>query len=154
MARELFRVGGFGYAAEDDFVNAVASGYHSRGRLDAIRQIGGDTADLHEGTDGYWFGVPFDFTLDFEGKDHMVQMDETVELGLGYYLRFGVRYGNSHNGFTAFRSPVWVIGLCGGIVNNNTIPRICELIAAKVKQIENVQDQYFDLADELPAYCG
>ena len=154
MARELFRVGGFGYAAEDDFVNAVAAGYKRQGRMDAIRQIGGDAADLYEGTDGYWFGVPFDFTLSFGEKDHTVPIDDTVELGLGYYLRFGVRTGNSHNGYTAFSSPVWVIGLCGGVVDRNTLPRICELIAAKVEQIENVQDQYFDLVEELPAYCG
>ena len=65
-------------------------------------------ADYLAGTDAVIWGIPVDFTTDAL-KDNTVWSDQTVRLLNGVEVRFGVRTGNSHNGYTEFDRPTLVL---------------------------------------------
>lgn len=66
------------------------------------------TADYLAGTDAIIWGIPVDFTTDAL-KDNTVWSDRAVTLLNGVEVRFGVRTGNSHNGYTEFDTPTLVL---------------------------------------------
>ena len=104
-------------------------------------------ADKFAGTDAYMWGVPCDFTYNFSGKDHTVALPEDIDLFCGTKVRFGVRTGNSHKGFTKFERPVLVIGIDGADDSfiGSWLVNIVEAFGKKLQDIINLgQDQYWD----------
>ena len=75
-----------------------------------FKSFSGTTRDEFEGVDVEIYKVGVDFTFNFSGKDHMEKLPGIV---YGRYVdfKFGVRTGNSHKGYTKFKTPVLVIGI-------------------------------------------
>lgn len=106
--------------------------------------------DLFDGTDIFIYGIPCDFTYNFAGKDHMEILPEGLELAPGIEVRFGVRTGNSHNGYTQFKTPVLVIGFEGvdDEIIRNWMEKIVDRFVGKIHDIIEVgQSQYWDWVD-------
>ena len=106
--------------------------------------------DLYEGTDLYVLGVRVDFTTAFESKDHMVEIPETMNLGLST-IRFGVRTGNDYHDFD---EPVLVVCIDAG--NNHMLKYMYQNILDEFKQnvrriFEKGMDLYWDCVDNLVA---
>lgn len=70
----------------------------------------GDELDRKEGCDLELNGVRIDFTHNFSHKDNMHTLHKEFETPYGN-IRIGVRFGNSHNGYTGFAKPVLVVGM-------------------------------------------
>lgn len=106
--------------------------------------------DKFQGTDLFIWGIPCDFTYDIMGKDNMDLLDEEVRLLSDCTLKFGVRTGNSHNGYTPFETPVLVIGVQA---SDWYIGRYATKIALAFKKrlhdiIDVAQSAYWDWCDE------
>lgn len=107
--------------------------------------------DKNHGTDMYVYGVPCDITCDIMDKDHTVILSQRYELSFsGIKICFGVRTGNSHNGYTRFDTPVLVIGFEG--LTFETMrewkERIISVFVQKLDEIIDVgQSQYWDWMD-------
>ena len=99
---------GFGFELEDELVNVF---YEILG--DDIDVVTGSEMDKCSGTDLFIYKVPVDLTANLYGKDHTHFFDAAVELFGGVTARFGIRFGNRHDGGHDFETPVLVIGLCG-----------------------------------------
>lgn len=69
--------------------------------------------DKFLGIDGRLNGLPVDLTCHITGKDHMEKLSGSIWLdkSYGFCVNYGIRVGNSHDGFTPFEEPVLVIGL-------------------------------------------
>ena len=74
--------------------------------------------DRENGTDFFVWGVPVDFTLTIDTKDHCIISPTVMKVG-GHDVRFGIRTGNNYkgdcpkNGYHEFPEPVLVIGVSG-----------------------------------------
>lgn len=138
---------GLGIELEDELVCTCSEWFKKKGDPKGFVCTSGTAADKFAGTDAYMWGVPCDFTYNFSGKDHTVALPEDIDLFCGTKVRFGVRTGNSHHGFTKFKRPVLVIGIDGAddAFLGSWLVNIVEAFGKKLQDIINLgQDQYWD----------
>ena len=113
----------------------------------------GTDRDKFEGVDVEIYGVGIDFTYFFSGKDHM---EVLPGLFSGRYtdIKFGVRTGNSHHGYTKFKTPVLVIGIDAetSYVRNWMANIIDDFEKNFEKIIDMAQDAYWSWMDLHPEY--
>jgi hypothetical protein len=137
-----------GVEFEQELCEVCRETFHNMGDVKGFQSVNGTKADLEQGTDCYIWGVPVDFTYNFEGKDHTEELPESI-ITREATFRFGVRTGNSHNGYTQFDTPVLVIG----IDETDSFVRmflgnIVEAFKNKLMDIINLgQDQYWEYLD-------
>lgn len=121
-------------------------------RRDFVIESGTDR-DKFEGVDVEIYGVGIDFTYFFSGKDHM---EVLPGLFSGRYtdIKFGVRTGNSHHGYTKFKTPVLVIGIDAetSYVRNWMANIIDDFEKNFEKIIDMAQDAYWGWMDLHPEY--
>jgi len=94
---------------EDAFVEECISSY--RGDFTITT---GTELDKCQGTDGILYGIPVDFTMHYNGKDHMTDLDSETSIFVRKQeikIQYGIRYGNSYKGFSKFKKPVLVVGV-------------------------------------------
>ena len=120
----------------------------------AVETLSGSEMDLYEGSDLKIWGVPVDLTFAFSAKDNMTVISQTVELECST-VKFGVRFGNTHKGFTKFTTPVLVIG-----VDEDTrfikmyLERLAESFRRHLNRILEVGfDSYWDTLDNMELAC-
>ena len=131
---------------EADFIEVCRKLYPE----DAVPTYGTDI-DYQEGTDMVLFKLPVDFTCNFAGKDHMQVLPNTVFIQrYGVDVKFGVRYGNSHNGYHEFKRPVLVIGIDYiPIEIRKDLDPLFEIISSKLDKIIDMgMDQYFEVVPD------
>lgn len=116
---------------------------------DCIR-LSGSYEDRAEGTDATIYGLPCDITVNFYGKDHMEELPAVVPLDFAT-VRFGVRTGNSHNGFTPFENPVLVIGIDGFDIKQYKWYILNEFKKRIDEILEIGQDEYWNYIDAVEA---
>ena len=140
---------GLGIELEESLTGAVVSHFMAMDDNGAVQYTGGTRLDIEQGTDLVIWGIPTDFTCNFAGKDHMEILPETVDIFGGVKVRFGVRTGNSHRGFTRFKTPVLVIGIDAVESFLGTwMENIVQAFAGKLDEIiETGQSQYWDWCD-------
>ncbi len=111
-------------------------------------------ADTEEGTDFELYGIPCDVTTNFWGKSFMDILPEsymlTLRQGVSIEVKFGVRKGNSHKGFTAFKKPVLVVGF---MLDNSTFRTWQDVLENAIKKyasdmMEFGQSLFWDWCDE------
>ncbi len=89
---------------------------------ESLKNTTGGSIDTDQGTDIIWDKghekIRLDLTISFNKKDNMPFIFESdIEVAPGHKLKFGIRHGNRHNGYTEFKSkqgdtqPVVVIGI-------------------------------------------
>lgn len=95
------------------------------------------------------WGVPVDLTCNLAGKDYTEILPETVDIFGGIKVRFGVRTGNSHKGFSRFENPVLIIGIDASESFLGTwMENIVQAFGDKLEEIiETGQSQYWDWCD-------
>ena len=110
-----------------------------------------DEQDALQGTDGFLWGMPFDLTCNFENKDHMVRLEERVNLVNGADVIFGIRTGNSHK---EFETPVLVIGISTPSITsigawwNNLMDAFLQKIDAICDKAQDLYWAYIDRMEE------
>ncbi len=109
----------------------------------------GTIRDKYAGVDAVIYGIPVDFTFNFHGKDHMDDLGITIG-----DFSLGIRYGNSHNGFTRFEEPVLVIGIdADNYYVRNFMHSIVDGFKASIHAIiEEGSSAYLDWMDARPEY--
>ncbi len=118
-----------------------------------FQSVHGTARDKYEGVDAIIYGIPVDFTTNFSNKDHMDKLDLQFS-GRYTSIKLGVRYGNSHHGFTRFKEPVLVIGVDE---DNSFVRGYMANIIDDFKRclkviIEEGSSAYFDWCDASPIY--
>ena len=135
---------------EDELSSACANYFKAIGEENSIEYTTGTSSDILQGTDIKIWGVPCDFTCNIENKDHTDVLPISVPLLSGVVVKFGVRYGNSHHGFTRFDEPVLVIGIAGADERflGTWMTNIVDSFSKKLSEIiETGQSQYWDWCD-------
>lgn len=94
---------------EAEFIDAMVLACEDEG---VVQSCLGTELDRTQGTDCFIYKVPCDVTLNYEGKNNMRRLHMTYPLNENWTLKFGIRFGNNHDGFTQFLKPVLVIGVC------------------------------------------
>ena len=105
--------------------------------------------DMYKGQDAEIYGIPTDITVNFSGKDNMTKLPRNYPMSLTT-VRYGVRTGNRHNGFTKFKKPVLVIGIDAGSFQffKTWRAQILDELKKHIKEIIDVgQDQYWEWLD-------
>ena len=96
---------------EDNMIGAIKTRLRNKNQLDRLIVHSDDDLDRFQGTDFEIDGVRVDATCAFSHKDHMANTNfEPLYTPYGN-LKFGIRTGNSHNGYTKFEKPVVVVGM-------------------------------------------
>ena len=101
--------------------------------------------DLFMGTDGFWYGIPVDFTFAFDVKSNMVKKAQVP--GTDIYV--GIRIGN---GVKSFDTPVAVIGHNAEpfFLKDWVLPSLEFNIRKHADMLANViADTYWDYCDSL-----
>ena len=117
---------GLGIELEDELVCTCSEWFKKKGDPKGFVCTSGTAADKFAGT---------------------VALPEDIDLFCGTKVRFGVRTGNSHKGFTKFERPVLVIGIDGADDSfiGSWLVNIVEAFGKKLQDIINLgQDQYWD----------
>lgn len=138
---------GLGIELEDELVCTCSDWFKAKGDPKGFVCTSGTAADKFAGTDAYMWGVPCDFTCNFTGKDHTEELPQSIDLFCGTKVRFGVRTGNSHKGYTKFEKPVLVIGIDGADEHflGSWLTNIVETFGKQLQRIIDLgQDQYWD----------
>lgn len=146
----LSRYEGLGKELESELLEALYEHFRDKGDRNVVRITSGTDADLNGGTDALIWGVPCDITYNYLGKDHMEQLPKTFDLFAGTTVRFGVRTGNSHNGYTPFADPVLVIGIDGAddrMISTWMVNIVSAFKNAAETILDLGQSQYWDWMD-------
>ncbi|MCL1839652.1 hypothetical protein FWF89_01460 [Candidatus Saccharibacteria bacterium] len=139
-----------GHELETQLIDVFGIHFTKKGKVLSTSEFRFATSqeDRELGTDAFIYGLPCDFTCNFAGKNHMIDLHINVDLpGIGL-VRFGVRTGN---GRVKFETPVLVIGIeTEGYFSKSFIPNIIDSISHKIDDIINVgQEAYWNCCDEL-----
>ena len=113
------------------------------GRLDCLKKTIGTADDLKKGTDCVIYGVPIDFTSDALKDNTVWHPEREMRLMNGVDVEFGIRTGNSHNGYTEFDEPTLVVYIKCFFGN---IKHMMETI---VDEFIKKFDDIFDVGQEL-----
>ena len=141
---------GFGYVLEENVIDTMSEYFDSIGDHDAIQCVSGTEQDLLQGTVLYIYRVPVDITNNLAGKDNTYVFDKAIDLFGGIRVRFGVRTGNSHHGYTPFETPVLVIALDGASDSfmSTWMTNILDALKKAAGTIIDAgMDQYWDWCD-------
>ena len=127
--------------------------------INAVKYNVGSSKDLYEGNDLELFRIPLDITMN-PNKDHTEWSKKITRIPFmgfnGIAIKWGVRTGNSHKGFTRFETPVLVMQV-DGIPSNqfffNYMVNIKSAIKKNLREIvDNGMDFYYNFMDEHPEY--
>ena len=106
----------------------------------------GTKEDFNADTDCVIWGVPCDFTTDSLKDNTIWSPEKEFRLMNGVDVEFGIRTGNSHNGFTKFDQPTLVLYIKCFMGNlRHMMETVIEEFAKKFEDIFDVgQGLYYD----------
>ena len=143
---------GFGNRFENDLTKSFVHLFTKKGESGVFKNMVGTEMDKFHGVDFILWGIPMDVTVNPD-KDHVEWSNQEVTLLNGTSVKFGVRTGNSHNGFTRFEQPVLVLHInCfyGNIFELEDA--IVEAMSKKIDEIvDAASDVYYDFIDRESA---
>jgi len=140
-----------GHVLEAKLVNTCAEFYKSQSKNGLVEtsvfRYATQEEDKFFGTDAFFYGLPVDFTCNFSGKNHMEDLQVSVELPKIGKIKFGVRTGN---GKIRFDMPVLVIGVetNDGYLAKSAIGRVTCAVRAQLQKIIDVgTNNYWEYCD-------
>lgn len=133
---------------EDDLLVVAKQFFASKNDEGSFVETTGTELDKYEGTDALIWGVPVDFTYNFDNKDNMIELQRSIILSLGIEVKFGVRVANECH---RFKTPVLVIGFkCDTCWLKTMWENIFDDIRRSFEEIiETGQDQYWNCLDAM-----
>jgi len=154
----LFFEGEVIYAARNMVKKSLPFGMSATRQKEEITKvlvdIHGTSMDMDEGTDMILYGVRMDPTTAMSTKDHMRLLDVEFPLPrLNLSIRFGIRTGNSHCGFTPFPEPVLVFGYDSSSTRWGVEAVAAEVAGCIDRIIDTGIDLYYSYIDEMDPMC-
>ena len=151
MNIQIFFEDSVGNEFQVEFAHSVKMHFVKNGSADSIEIHIDDDIDVLEGTDAIIEGIRVDFTTAFYAKDNMVAYEsESIFIKYGD-IKFGIRTGNSHHGFTKFDVPVVVVGLdCANSFYKTYVDQIHKTIESKMEEIlDTISDVFWGYCDNM-----